>query len=713
MPQDPLPAARRAARWLLPPALLAFTVASHWPRLSFAGEDAAPGLVLDKLVHVTGYAVLAALLAVAVWPAAGAGAVWRRCLGAAAAFAAWGFVDEWTQRFVGRQMTAGDLLADAAGALLGGAWAAWAGRRALAWAPRRPERSEAAPAPAPAPSEGGRSLVGSASVVSGLTAVSRVTGLARDAALAALFGAGLLLDAFFVAFLVPNLFRRLFGEGALTAAFLPRYRRLLDADPPAAARYARAVLREAAAWLAAAVLLAEAGLLAALWLGLGGEKARLGLTLTATMLPYAPLVCQVALLGAVGQARGRFGPAAAAPVLLNLGVIAAAAAAALATDDGRARVLWVSGSVVALGLAQLLWVRWGVGPVRDPADSGGSGGSGDRPLLAATRRAMLPMLLGLGVFQVNTLLDGLLAFSLSAPAGDPGATLRLGGVEAAYPIEAGGVTTLTLAQRLYQFPLGVFGIAIATAIFPRLSAAAAEGSGGSGASGGSEASGGSGGSGGGVFSRTLRRGVWLSLAIGLPAGVGLWAVRLPLARVVFERGAFDAADAAAVARVLGGYASAVWAYMLMHLWTRAFYAHDDAATPLRVAVAAVGLNLCLNLTLVWPLGAAGLAWSTAASATAQALVLAWILRRRGWLRRGPGGSSGVDGLPPRLPLGIGLGTLGMGGVLAGLNALSPAEGLAATGVVAQLVLLVVVGAAAYATVLLAVLRPPGARTRPT
>ena len=683
-PRNPATAARRLARWLLPPALLAFTAASHWPRLSFAGEAAPPGMVLDKLVHVIGFAVLAALLAFAVWPVGDAKpvAVWRRCLGAAAAFAAWGFVDEWTQLFVGRQMTVGDLLADASGALLGGVWAAWAGRRAFAWLPQRPPaEAEATPPAPPGASGGGRSLLGSASVVSALTTVSRVTGLARDAVLAALFGAGLLLDAFFVAFLVPNLFRRLFGEGALTAAFLPRYRRLLDEDPPAAGRYARAVLKEAAAWLIGAVALAEAGLLAALFLGVGGEKARLGLTLTATMLPYAPLVCGTALLGAIGQARNRFGPAAAAPVLLNLGMIAAAAAAALASPDGRTRVLVVAGSVLVLGVVQLLWVRSGVGPV---GGGGGAGPAGERPPLAATRRAMLPMLLGLGVFQVNTLLDGLLAFTLSAPADAPGAVLHLFGFEAAYPIRTGGVTTLTLAQRLYQFPLGVFGIAIATAIFPRLSAAAGRP---------------------GAFSRTLRRGVWLSLWIGVPASVGLLAVRLPLARVVFERGAFDAADAAAVARVLTGYASAVWAYMLMHLWTRAFYAHDDAATPLKVAVAAVGLNLALNLTLVWPLGAAGLAWSTAASAVAQTLVLAWILRRRGWLLPAVAGSAGPDGLPARLPLALGAGTLVMGAALAGINLVSPVEHLAATGVVAQLVLLVVAGSAVYATVLLALLRP--------
>ena len=671
----------RVARLAFLPALVAFTVASHWPRLSFAGPQTPPGLVLDKLVHVTGFAVLAALAVFAVWPrtACGKGALWRRSAAAGLCVAAWALVDESTQPLVGRQMTAGDLAADALGAALGAAWACWAGHRLAVWLKTGTTpvslRGGASSGEAPAEKRGLSpfSLVRSASLVSALTTASRVTGLARDAVLAALFGAGLLLDAFFVAFLVPNLFRRLFGEGALTAAFLPRYRRLLDEDPAAAGRYAVAVLREAAAWLVGAVVLAEAALLAALGLGVGGEKARLGLTLTATMLPYAPLVCGTALLGAIGQARERFGPAAAAPVLLNLGMIAAAAAAAMATGSGPARVRLVAASVVVLGIVQLLWVRAGVGRV-----SGPPGGVTPASALTATRRAMLPMVLGLGVFQVNTLLDGLLAFTLSAPADTPDATLRVLGQETAYPIRTGGVTTLTLAQRLYQFPLGVFGIAIATAIFPRLSAAATDSA---------------------AFARTLKRGLWLSLGIGLPATFGLLAVRLPLSRVVFERGAFDGADAAAVARVLAGYASAVWAYMLMHLWTRAFYARDDATTPLKVAVAAVFFNLALNLTLVWPLGAAGMAWATAASATAQTLALAWILRRRGWLP-----AEADAGLPARLPAAILAGTVAMALVLGALNLASPAADLVTTGVVAQLVLLVIVGAAVYATVLLAVIR---------
>lgn len=705
------------------PGLACFTVASHWPRISFAGPEAAPGLVLDKLVHVVGFAVLAALLAAAVWPRDGdVSRAAKRCLLVGIALAGWGFVDESTQLLVGREMTAGDLAADATGAALGAGWCLWLGRRwgrlAAEAAPKPKLEStlplEAAPEPAgeAGPDAGADAefeatvrtpvrtpgLLHSASVVSALTTVSRVTGLARDAVLAGFFGAGLLLDAFFVAFLVPNLFRRLFGEGALTAAFLPRYRRLLDDDPAEAARYAVAVLREAALWLVGTVLLAEAVVLGALFAGVGGEKARLGLTLTATMLPYAPLVCGTALLGAIGQARHRFGPAAAAPVLLNLGMIVAAALAAVATGDGATRVLLVSSSVVALGAMQLAMVRAGIGPIRTPGAATSlaqaaseASASALSASLSATRRAMLPMLLGLGVFQVNTLLDGLLAFGLSAPADAPGELLRFAGLELEHPLRSGSVTTLTLAQRLYQFPLGVFGIALATAIFPRLAATARDPA---------------------AFSRMLRRGLWLSLAIGLPASFGLLAIRLPLARVVFERGAFDAADAAAVAHILTGYASAVWAYMLMHLWTRAFYAHDDASTPLKVAVAAVGLNLALNLTLVWPLGAAGMAWATAISAVAQAGVLALILRRRGWLASPADATDATDtteaGLPRRLPLALFAGTAAMAATLAGLNALSPAETLASTGLLAQLVLLVIVGAAVYGTVLLAILRAPRA-----
>ncbi len=186
------------------------------------------------------------------------------------------------------------------------------------------------------------------------------------------------------------------------------------------------------------------------------------------------------------------------------------------------------------------------------------------------------------------------------------------------------MTTLTLAQRLYQFPLGVFGIAIATAIFPALAHAAAQRVTPPQAAPGSKAEP----SGGGDdFAAIFRRGLRLTLFIGLPASVGLMLVRVPLTRVFFEWNAFTANDALRSAAVLMGYASAVWAYSLTHVTTKAFYAVNDAMTPLKVSGVMVALNLLLNLMLIWPLGVAGLAWSTAISAAVQSVVLIVLLRR--------------------------------------------------------------------------------------
>jgi putative peptidoglycan lipid II flippase len=168
------------------------------------------------------------------------------------------------------------------------------------------------------------------------------------------------------------------------------------------------------------------------------------------------------------------------------------------------------------------------------------------------------------------------------------------------------MTVVSFAQRLYQFPLGVFGIAVATAIFPLLAQQADTPA---------------------DFRATLRRGLRLVVFIGLPASVGLMLVRTPLARVVLEGGAFDTADATRVGAVLLGYATAVWAYSMIHVLTRAFYAMGDAKRPVRIAVVMVGLNLVLNCTLIWPLGEAGLAWSTAICAGVQAVTLTIAMRR--------------------------------------------------------------------------------------
>ena len=488
--------------------------------------------------------------------------------------------------------------------------------------------------------EGGpeRGFVRDAAVVSGLTLLSRVTGLVRDAVLAAVLGLSWVADAFFLAFLIPNLFRRLFGEGALTAAFIPQYTKLLERDPSLARRFASLNLGLLTLGLGLLTLLGEAVLWGLASLGGWSEKSSLAIRLTMVMLPYMPLICLVALVGGVLQVHRRFGPPAAVPVVLNLVMIAAAAwagwdAADVGGEFSQRWVAWVTAwSVVGAGGLQVVWQVAALGRVEALTLRWGGTGGATRAML----RMMGPMVLGLAVFQVNALLDSLIAFGLSAGDGGGSAKPQAMGFEVlgrvvAYPIDSGAVAALQWAQRLYQFPLGVFGIAIATAIFPALAGAAARE--GAREGGGSEA--GTGrlksarlGESGEGFVEIVRRGLRLTVFIALPAGVGLILVREPLVRTVYERGQFDAADSVRVASILAGYAASIWAYAMTHVLTRAFYAREDAATPLRVSLAMVGLNLVLNLTLIWPLGAAGLAWSTAISGAGQAGLLVWVLGRR-------------------------------------------------------------------------------------
>lgn len=481
---------------------------------------------------------------------------------------------------------------------------------------------------------GGGRFVGHAVLVSALTLVSRFTGLARDAVLAAAFGLSTVADAFFIGFLVPNLFRRLFGEGALTAAFIPHYTELRERDPELARRFASLVLTLLTVVLLAITGLAELGLW---WAAASLDpeqqgKAALAVYYTRIMLPYMPLICLVALAGGVLQVHKKFGPPAAAPLVLNACIIAATLlatggfAGGGAQDTGRVATIVALGVLVA-GLIQLAWQLIAMQRVAGFTHLF----RGAWPQVRAMLILMGPMVMGLAVFQVNALMDALIAFFLSPPEGEAsGATISLLGQTFAAPLRQGDVAALQWSQRLYQFPLGVFGIAIATAIFPALSAAAAKfsrndmdsaadrpRSGGAKPQAASD-----------EFAAILRQGLRLTVFIGLPASVGLLLVRVPLARVVYERGAFETADALRVATILAGYATSVWAYSMMHTVTRGFYALKDATTPLKISVAMVTLNLTLNLTLIWPLGAAGLAWSTALSAMAQAGLLVFFIRRR-------------------------------------------------------------------------------------
>ncbi len=608
---------------------------THWPYLKIANPDIVGPIQLDKLLHVGAFSCLALLLIFARLPSRAVSMRHHVIIGTFVAVV-YSIFDELTQSFVGREVSASDILANLLGIGLVMA-VVWRWRVACdEGMPGGNEGNEngttevsAQPVDAkskPAKTTHNQSplaFVDHAKLVSGLTLASRVLGLARDAVLAACFGMTAITDAFWLAFVVPNLFRRLFGEGAMTAAFIPAYTGLLRDDPAKARRLAWVSVSVLLVVLGAVTVIGEFVLTALLGSSDWSADTHLAIRLTMIMLPYMPMICGVALLGGVLQVHKRFGPPAAAPVLLNIAMIGAALLGAGLNSSGadvHNGITIVATAVLVAGLFQLAWQA--VAAHRETPFTLRLSGVGTpfRKMLWT----MVPMVLGLAVFQFNTLLDSLIAWVLSPKAGG-NVMLSIFGWELAYPVRQGAVTGLQFAQRLYQFPLGVFGIALATAIFPALAHAAAvhhaDGPASKGASNGTI------GSGLDEFRTILQQGLQLTIFVGLPASVGLILVRVPLVRVIFERYEFTIEDSARVAMILAGYGAAVWAYAMTHVLTRAYYALGDSRTPLIVCTAMTAVNLVLNLTLVWWLGVAALAWSTAISSSIQAVLLLRLISR--------------------------------------------------------------------------------------
>lgn len=456
-------------------------------------------------------------------------------------------------------------------------------------------------------SEHGHFIRGTA-VMSLLTLASRVLGLVRDVASASIFAAGAEWDAFVFAFRVPNLFRKLFAEGALAAAFIPvfaEYEELKSREETW--RLTSQVGTALGAVLIALLLLCEAAVLIAL-AAHPGPRWQLALALTALLLLYMPLVCMTSLAGAVLNAMKHFFTPALAPVILNMCWIAAMVVLApMVTGNASGRVFVVAGGILVAGVAQLgaqvlalrrRGFRFRIGlDLKDPG-------------LRRVAAGFLPMLLGLAAFQVNVLLDGFIALLLSGPPGRGAFSVM--GMSFSRPMLTGANSVLYYANRLMQFPLGVFGVSLATATFPILSALAARRDWKS-------------------FSRTLTDGLRLGTFVALPAAVGLSLLAQPTVELLFEHGRFTPAMTGRTVAALMAYCAGIWAYCSQQVLLRGFYSLRDTRTPLRVGLAAVGLNLVLNLVLVWPLAECGLAAATAISASAQFAVLYWILARRGYL----------------------------------------------------------------------------------
>jgi len=438
----------------------------------------------------------------------------------------------------------------------------------------------------------------------GLTLISRFAGLARDLVMVRIFGDTAAGSAFAAAFAVPNLFRRLFGEGALSAAFIPEYAALIShkhADQSAAKpadRFASTVIALLSIVLCALLIVGELALLAVLAFVDDPERA-FSIRLVMVMLPFMPLVCIAAALGGLLHVHGRFAPSAGAPILLNACMILAGLWHFGADTSIQTSAYRIGLSAIIAGVLQVGWALWAL---RGRVEWVAGFGETRRRVRRAMRR-FLPALLGLGTLQVNALLDTIIAMW----------PVWVGPTMLGYSLtlDEASNSVLSFTQRLYQFPLGVFGIAVATAAFPALAKLARDAGG---------------------FAKALRGACALSLFIALPASVGLALVREDLTSLMFgthggEHG-FSEEGLRRSAAVLLAYATAVWAYSLNQVLTRAFYARGDTTTPMRISLAMVAINLTLNLTLIWPLREAGLAWSTAATAIAQTAILSTILKRR-------------------------------------------------------------------------------------
>ncbi|MFT3829773.1 MAG: murein biosynthesis integral membrane protein MurJ [Opitutaceae bacterium] len=428
-------------------------------------------------------------------------------------------------------------------------------------------------------------------LVAGMTMVSRVLGLIRDILTAAVFGTTALASAFFTAFTLPNLFRRLLGEGALTAAFVPTLNEEL-------ARRQRAGAFELVSQVASWLLVVTVGVVAVSMAALGGgwwegaasalgaepgtiARWRLGAELAVWLFPYMVFVCLAAAFSAALQTLERFLEPALSPIWLNLAMIAALVGGAWGgwATDGDTRIRLLCAGVLVGGFFQMAVPAAAL--MRE----------GWRPRLDLRRSAqvraivglMAPTVVGSAVYLINLSLVRFVGLSLNDAA----------------------VTLLNMATRLMELPIGVFAVAVSTVVFPLISRHAAQGD-------------------WPAFGASYRRGMRLILVVNVPAAAGLVLLAEPIIRLLFQRGAFHAQDTGAMVPVLAVFAAGLPFFSFVNLVLRAFYARKDTRTPVRAAVLSFIVNIGLGFALMGPLSTVGLALASNLAVVAQA----WYLQAR-------------------------------------------------------------------------------------
>jgi putative peptidoglycan lipid II flippase len=323
------------------------------------------------------------------------------------------------------------------------------------------------------------------------------------------------------------------------------------------------------------------------------------------MFPYVFFICLVAFMGAVLNTLHHFFMPAFAPVVMNVCWILGAILSPYTGNTLERMIYIVAVSVFMSGLVQVvihiptlrknnLYYR----PVSQFSN----------PALKLVLTRMGPVVFGLAVVQINVLIDSIIAVGFSTPQGGPG-YFHFAGMDIHYPMKTGAASVLYYSDRLIQFPLGVFGIAMATAVFPLFSTHAVREDWNN-------------------FSTTFNKALKFMLFIGIPASVGLIMLREPIVDLLYRRNQFNAESAYRTSYTVLFYAVGIWAYCGLHVLIRAFYSVKDTITPVKIGAICVGLDFVLNLSLIWVLREGGLALSTAISAIVQIIILTIILQKR-------------------------------------------------------------------------------------
>lgn len=429
-------------------------------------------------------------------------------------------------------------------------------------------------------------LLNAMATVAGLTGVSRVLGFVRDILTAAVMGAGPIADAFFVALKLPNFFRRVTAEGAFSVSFVPLYSAKLEKKGEGQAEEfasnAFAVMLTILVPFTILAMFAMPFIIYAIAPGFeaGEMRYEAAVEMSRITFPYLLLMSLAALLGGVLNAHDRFAPFAAAPVFFNLCLIAALLWVVPFTATPGHALAW---GVFAAGIVQLVWLIWCIKRAGFPLWLRRPSFDGDIKKLF---KLMGPGVISAGVVHINLFADVIIA-SMLAP---------------------GAISYLYYADRLNQLPLGLVGIAVGTALLPMLSKAFS-------AKNTERAQ--------HLFNRALE----ICLILALPAAAALFLVSEEMVRVLFERGAFTAADTSAAAKVLMGYAIGLPAYICVKVFSTAFWAQQDTTTPMKISIVCTIANIVMALTFVQFIGVAGIAIATGIAGWVQFILYRRALRK--------------------------------------------------------------------------------------